>query len=88
VILDTVNFINDGVSCYGVNLTGDDSVVTATGCFFNGNVIPYILDDVALTSDYNRFLAAWYTFNINGTAYASVALYQAGTGQDAHSTIG
>jgi hypothetical protein len=87
VHLDTVEFI-DTVTCYGVNLTGSDSVVTATGCFFNGNVIPYFLVDVTLTSDYNRFLAAWYTFDVNGTHYASVAAYQAGTGQDAHSTIG
>ena len=87
VILDTVEFINS-VSSQGVNLTGDDSIVTATGCFFNGNVIPYILTDVTLTSDYNYFLEAWYEFNVNTVAYASVALYQAGTGQDAHSTIG
>jgi hypothetical protein len=88
VNLDTVEFKNT-VGGYAVDLSGTGSVVTATGCFFNGHVAVYRIADVTtLDSDYNRFLAAFYTFDIDTVAYASVALYQAGTGQDAHSTVG
>jgi hypothetical protein len=43
---------------------------------------------VALTSDHNLFEAASYDSRLAPTSYASVALWQAGTGKDANSVIG
>ncbi len=53
-------------------------------------LVPYLISAATSTvdSDYNNFGEANMQFNIAGTTYTTVALYQAGTGQDAHSTIG
>lgn len=39
-----------------------------------------------LSSDNNAFQTNSFNFNIGGTSYSTVSAYQAGTGQDAHST--
>lgn len=41
-----------------------------------------------ISSDYNRFWREAIAQNYLGTSYATIALYRAGTGQDAHSTVG
>jgi len=41
-----------------------------------------------LTSDYNRFFSETTDMVINGTTYANITDYKAGTGQDANSTVG
>lgn len=54
----------------------------------DGPYMYVIATGATLNSDYNQFARANFWFNIAGTNYSTVALYQAGKGQDAHSTIG
>ena len=55
----------------------------------SGFVQLYYLPNInSLTSDGNCFDDGTENSNIEGVSYATVAAYQAGTGQDAGSTIG
>jgi hypothetical protein len=70
-------------------LTAAGSTVTINECQFSyGPWVIYAPNGITLTSDYNTFADASSNFQIGATAYTTLALYQAGTGQDAHSTVG
>lgn len=54
----------------------------------NGPYIYSLPAGVTLTSDNNLFARSNMWFSIIGNNYTTLATYQAGTGQDAHSTVG
>jgi hypothetical protein len=75
---------------YGIRCTSGNGTINVSGGDFIGMVRNY---DTAsggptITSDFNRFRAATQDFNIQDVLYGDVAAYQAGTGQDANSTVG
>jgi len=87
VNLNNVQFVAGGVNVVWVALNGTTNTINATGCDY-GIIRPYSANTLTLNSDYNRFRFSYLSFVVNGTTYANVVDYQAGTGQDANSTIG
>jgi hypothetical protein len=86
-ITETTTFEN---LVYGIRCLSGDGTINVSGGDFIGMVRNY--DTAAggptITSDFNRFRAATQDFNVQGVLYGDVAAYQAGTGQDANSTVG
>jgi hypothetical protein len=76
---------------YGIHaVSGTGGTISVSGGDFITMTRNYdtALNGPAITSDYNRFREAGQDFSVQGTLYGDVAAYQAGTGQDANSTVG
>lgn len=91
-VVDIKGMKIDGVAgdTYGVWHSGAGGTVQVQDSDYSEMYRTYRteLNSAAITSDYNRFRQASLSSRVQGTDYATVALYQAGTGQDSHSTIG
>jgi hypothetical protein len=96
LVQTTISIVNSSVIIPSrgitVYLPADLCVLTASGNTYlsNSGWYYYYLTgpNSSLTSDNNHFVLESPNFMVNGVEYINVALYQAGTGQDAHSTIG
>ena len=93
---NNVNLTITNWTCVGTDYgayvggTSTGGTIAVTGTYWNGvnRCIDTSTGGPALTSDYNHFSAAGQDNRVQSTSYADIATYQAGTGQDAHSTIG